>query len=292
MLDPNFHFGQLAWMCFWNFMAAITRFTSFSDDRTFWRMLAKAFYIEFGACVIVWRDCWLHRSLGTVVRNGFCRALRYSTHKFSENDTNGNGVSNYFEHSMCRTIAKKMRVWTIFYTKIHFTGDIGNYYYGQGHPMKPHRIRMTHNLLLNYGLYRKMEIYVNIKSHLNPYPLMGKGISIELNGFTKMFQWHFFSVHTRRRQMRWPNSIQTTTFGSYGRFDRTTCPNTTSRCSDVSTNISHWMLSTVSKYYYVRWSEIINSFICLFNVIQSMSVRIVPCSMVCMSFVNCQLAVL
>lgn len=41
------------------------------------------------------------------------------------------------------------------------SGDIGNYYYGQGHPMKPHRIRMTHNLLLNYGLYRKMEIYVS-----------------------------------------------------------------------------------------------------------------------------------
>ena len=29
----------------------------------------------------------------------------------------------------------------------------------QGHPMKPHRMRMTHNLLLNYGLYRKMEVY-------------------------------------------------------------------------------------------------------------------------------------
>ena len=42
---------------------------------------------------------------------------------------------------------------------LQFLGDIGNYYYGQGHPMKPHRIRMTHNLLLNYGLYRKMEIY-------------------------------------------------------------------------------------------------------------------------------------
>uniref|UniRef100_A0A8C9S5S5 Histone deacetylase 2 n=1 Tax=Scleropages formosus TaxID=113540 RepID=A0A8C9S5S5_SCLFO len=41
----------------------------------------------------------------------------------------------------------------------YYDGDIGNYYYGQGHPMKPHRIRMTHNLLLNYGLYRKMEIY-------------------------------------------------------------------------------------------------------------------------------------
>lgn len=29
--------------------------------------------------------------------------------------------------------------------------------------MKPHRIRMTHNLLLNYGLYRKMEIYVSFE---------------------------------------------------------------------------------------------------------------------------------
>lgn len=50
------------------------------------------------------------------------------------------------------------------YTDLFFIlGDIGNYYYGQGHPMKPHRIRMTHNLLLNYGLYRKMEIYVCIQ---------------------------------------------------------------------------------------------------------------------------------
>lgn len=30
--------------------------------------------------------------------------------------------------------------------------------------MKPHRIRMTHNLLLNYGLYRSMEIYVSSMS--------------------------------------------------------------------------------------------------------------------------------
>jgi histone deacetylase 1/2 len=69
----------------------------------------------------------------------------------------------------------------------YYDGDVGNYYYGPGwvhwravvkdsaratarcspavghrsHPMKPHRIRMTHNLLLNYGLYKKMEIYVS-----------------------------------------------------------------------------------------------------------------------------------
>jgi len=37
--------------------------------------------------------------------------------------------------------------------------EIGNFYYGSGHPMKPHRIRMAHDLILNYGLYKKMEIY-------------------------------------------------------------------------------------------------------------------------------------
>lgn len=52
--------------------------------------------------------------------------------------------------------------WLIF-----IQGDVGNYYYGQGHPMKPHRIRMTHNLLLNYGLYRKMEIYVSFVARLH-----------------------------------------------------------------------------------------------------------------------------
>lgn len=35
---------------------------------------------------------------------------------------------------------------------------IGDYYYGQGHPMKPHRIRMAHNLIVHYGLHRRMEV--------------------------------------------------------------------------------------------------------------------------------------
>lgn len=35
----------------------------------------------------------------------------------------------------------------------------GNFYYGNGHPMKPHRVRMTHSLVLAYGLYKKMEVY-------------------------------------------------------------------------------------------------------------------------------------
>lgn len=35
---------------------------------------------------------------------------------------------------------------------------IGDYYYGQGHPMKPHRIRMAHNLIVHYSLHHLMEI--------------------------------------------------------------------------------------------------------------------------------------
>jgi histone deacetylase 1/2 len=40
-----------------------------------------------------------------------------------------------------------------------YHSDVGLYYYGPGHPMKPHRMRMTHQLLLAYGIYRKMEVY-------------------------------------------------------------------------------------------------------------------------------------
>ncbi|KAK4430333.1 Histone deacetylase 19 [Sesamum alatum] len=36
--------------------------------------------------------------------------------------------------------------------------EVGNYYYGQGHPMKPHRMRMTHALLAHYGLLQNMNI--------------------------------------------------------------------------------------------------------------------------------------
>ncbi|KLO20519.1 histone deacetylase complex, catalytic component RPD3 [Schizopora paradoxa] len=40
-----------------------------------------------------------------------------------------------------------------------FDPDIGGFHYGPGHPMKPTRIRMCHSLVMNYGLYKKMEIF-------------------------------------------------------------------------------------------------------------------------------------
>lgn len=79
----------------------------------------------------------------------------------------------------------------------YYDGDIGNYYYGQGHPMKPHRIRMTHNLVLNYGLYRKMEIFRPhkalqedmIKFHSDEYIKFLKNIRPDnMNEYNKLMQ--------------------------------------------------------------------------------------------------------
>ncbi|KAJ0971273.1 hypothetical protein J5N97_019232 [Dioscorea zingiberensis] len=41
----------------------------------------------------------------------------------------------------------------------HYDQQIGNYYYGYKHSMKPHRIRMTHKLLDAYNLLPKMQVF-------------------------------------------------------------------------------------------------------------------------------------
>ncbi|CAG9559417.1 unnamed protein product [Danaus chrysippus] len=40
-----------------------------------------------------------------------------------------------------------------------YNPDVGNFHYGPGHPMKPHRLSVTHSLVLNYGLHKKMQVY-------------------------------------------------------------------------------------------------------------------------------------
>lgn len=50
----------------------------------------------------------------------------------------------------------------ILWQLIEFIGDVGSFYYGPEHPMKPFRMKMTHQLVLSYGLYRKMSVYVSL----------------------------------------------------------------------------------------------------------------------------------
>ncbi|KAH1267879.1 Histone deacetylase 19 [Glycine max] len=65
--------------------------------------------------------------------------------------------------------------------------EVGNYYYGQGHPMKPHRIRMTHALLAHYGLLQHMQVLKPMaakdrdlcKFHADDYVAFLRGITPE-----------------------------------------------------------------------------------------------------------------
>lgn len=43
-----------------------------------------------------------------------------------------------------------------------YDSDIGNYAYVTGHPMKPHRIRLAHSLVMNYNVYKFLEVYVSL----------------------------------------------------------------------------------------------------------------------------------
>ena len=48
-----------------------------------------------------------------------------------------------------------------------YDSKVGQFYYGQEHPMKPFRIKMAHQLIVNYELYRKMNVYVSEPYRVN-----------------------------------------------------------------------------------------------------------------------------
>ena len=48
----------------------------------------------------------------------------------------------------------------------YYDPEIGNFYYGHGHPMKPHRVRMAHDLIVRYGLHRHMEVRNVVMGHM------------------------------------------------------------------------------------------------------------------------------
>jgi acetoin utilization deacetylase AcuC-like enzyme len=44
---------------------------------------------------------------------------------------------------------------------------VGDYYYGMSHPMKPHRVRMAHDLIVRYGLYKQLQVYKPLHASLD-----------------------------------------------------------------------------------------------------------------------------
>jgi histone deacetylase 1/2 len=41
-----------------------------------------------------------------------------------------------------------------------YDSELGDFYYGPHHPMKPHRVRMAHDLIVRYGLYSHLQVGV------------------------------------------------------------------------------------------------------------------------------------
>lgn len=39
-----------------------------------------------------------------------------------------------------------------------YDGSLGDFYYGPTHPMKPHRVRMAHDLIIRTDLYQHMQV--------------------------------------------------------------------------------------------------------------------------------------
>lgn len=49
-------------------------------------------------------------------------------------------------------------IHTTLQVSYYYDSDVGDYYYGMSHPMKPHRVRMCHDLIVRYGLYRQLQV--------------------------------------------------------------------------------------------------------------------------------------
>lgn len=56
---------------------------------------------------------------------------------------------------------KQIQLIESYLCEMGIAGDVGSVYFGPNHPMKPHRLCMTHHLVLSYELHQKMEIYVS-----------------------------------------------------------------------------------------------------------------------------------
>ena len=51
-----------------------------------------------------------------------------------------------------------------------YEDELGDFHYGYGHPMKPHRLAMTHHLVLSYDLHKHLEVYVST-ARASPSPV-------------------------------------------------------------------------------------------------------------------------
>lgn len=76
------------------------------------------------------------------------------------------------------------------------TADVGAYTYGLGHPMKPHRIRVTHDLVTAYDMLDKMHVLVGVINEIYYETLTGF-----LAAQTRISRDHEFFPYRRIRRL-------------------------------------------------------------------------------------------
>lgn len=80
-----------------------------------------------------------------------------------------------------RPLYEKLASTTKKQVAYFYDSDIGNYAYVTGHPMKPHRIRLAHSLIMNYNVYKYLEVYVSLVASCcawahDPSPTVSAGV--------------------------------------------------------------------------------------------------------------------
>lgn len=61
---------------------------------------------------------------------------------------------------VCPSSRKDMEVQSLIASAL--AADVGAYAYNYGHPMKPHRIQLAHELITAYDMLDKMQVLVSV----------------------------------------------------------------------------------------------------------------------------------
>ena len=85
-----------------------------------------------------------------------------------------------------------------------YAGEFGENYYGANHPMKPHRLCMTHHLVLGYGLHKHMDVYVS----LLPCSCSSSAYGCSFQRLCLFLNLLAYSVSTKREHSTTPECIQ------------------------------------------------------------------------------------
>lgn len=113
--------------------------------------------------------------------------------------------------------------------------------------MKPHRIRMTHNLLLNYGLYRKMEIYVCFFFFFKP-------LSICTLCLLLFHTQAFFPSLSQRPHKATAEEMTKYHSDDYIKFLRSIRPDNMSEFSKQMQRCECWNLPLIESHYCECWT--------------------------------------